>query len=287
MAHPTARDAARAVAIDHGACLRPIQLRRTNTETGQVDQILVPCGATLASVCPPCAERAKNLRASQCREGWHLDTEPILPAPQPDDEQTMWIEHRAEAQADRDRAAQAGEDTAELDELIEDLDHEVTRCGLRATPTPAPRGPAVTGPPATTPRHPRPAPAEDQPAHRGQDLHRPRREGVPPVDVPHPDVSQLRQGRRGRHPGRPDSYDYLGPRGTRCTSPRCSTGSSRTCAASSAKTCSTSPPSNPKGAWPRTRTSPCAARSPAAELRQMIAGHVHQVGWPLTDQVRF
>ena len=69
MAHPTARDAARAVAIDHGACLRPIQLRRTNTDTGEVDQVLVPCGATLASVCPPCAERAKNLRASQCREG--------------------------------------------------------------------------------------------------------------------------------------------------------------------------------------------------------------------------
>ena len=56
MAHPTARDAARAVCDHHGACLRPIQLRRTNTDTGQVDQVLVPCGATLAM----CARRARN-----------------------------------------------------------------------------------------------------------------------------------------------------------------------------------------------------------------------------------
>jgi len=34
------------------------------------DQVLVPCGHTLASVCPACAERATTLRAAQCREGW-------------------------------------------------------------------------------------------------------------------------------------------------------------------------------------------------------------------------
>ena len=72
LAHPTTRDAVRAVAENHGACLRPVQLRRINTETGQTDQVLIPCGATLASICPPCAERAKTLRAAQCAEGWHL-----------------------------------------------------------------------------------------------------------------------------------------------------------------------------------------------------------------------
>jgi Replication initiator protein, pSAM2 len=136
LAQPTARDAVRAVAENHGACLRPIQLRRTNTQTGEIDQVLIPCGATLASVCPPCAERAKNLRAAQCREGWHLDTEPIPPAPPPDEVQAMWVEHRAQAQADRDHAAQAGEDTAELDELIEDLDREIKRSGLRGNADP-------------------------------------------------------------------------------------------------------------------------------------------------------
>ena len=41
-------------------------------------QVLVPCGHTLASVCPSCAERARTLRAAQCREGWHLEDEPDI-----------------------------------------------------------------------------------------------------------------------------------------------------------------------------------------------------------------
>jgi hypothetical protein len=136
MAQPTTRDAVRAVAENHGACLRPVQLRRTNTTTGEVDQVLVPCGATLASVCPPCAERAKNLRVGQCREGWHLDTEPITDPAPPDEVQAMWVERRAAAQADRDHAAQAGDDTTELDELITDLDQEINRSGLRGNADP-------------------------------------------------------------------------------------------------------------------------------------------------------
>src|SRR5262245_40963864 len=136
MAQPTARDAVRAVAENHGACLRPIQLRRTNTETGQVDQVLIPCGATLADICPPCAERAKQLPAGQCREGWHLDTEPIPPAPPPDEVQAMWVEHRAQAQADRDHTGATGQDTTELDELITDLDTEIRRSGLRGNADP-------------------------------------------------------------------------------------------------------------------------------------------------------
>jgi len=36
LAQPTTRDAVRAVAENHGACLRPIQLRRTNTDTGEI-----------------------------------------------------------------------------------------------------------------------------------------------------------------------------------------------------------------------------------------------------------
>jgi hypothetical protein len=49
LAHPTTRDAIRAVAEAHGACLHPIQLRRINTETREVEQVLIPCGATFAS----------------------------------------------------------------------------------------------------------------------------------------------------------------------------------------------------------------------------------------------
>ena len=73
LAMPLARDVVKDLAVEHGACIRPVQLRRTNLDTGTVDQVLVPCGHTLAIVCPACAQRAKTLRAAQCREGWHLD----------------------------------------------------------------------------------------------------------------------------------------------------------------------------------------------------------------------
>ena len=62
MAMPLARDVLRDVAVEHGACIRPVQLRRTSLDTGETEQVLVPCGHTLASVCPSCAERAKTLR---------------------------------------------------------------------------------------------------------------------------------------------------------------------------------------------------------------------------------
>ena len=83
-ARPLARDSIRKIAESYGGCLRPVQLRRTDTVTGQVDHVMVPCGATLAGICPPCAERAKALRAVQCREGWHLETEPDLTPAAPD-----------------------------------------------------------------------------------------------------------------------------------------------------------------------------------------------------------
>jgi Replication initiator protein, pSAM2 len=75
---PLARDVVKDLAVEHGACIRPVQRRRTNLDTGTVGQVLVPCGHTLASVCPACAQRAKTLRAAQCPEGWHLEAEPVI-----------------------------------------------------------------------------------------------------------------------------------------------------------------------------------------------------------------
>src|SRR5215471_11241168 len=90
MAMPLARDVVKDVAIEHGGCIRPIQLRRTDLTTGETEQVLVPCGHTLASVCPACAERAANLRMAQCREGWHLETEPDLEPDPATDNQQWW-----------------------------------------------------------------------------------------------------------------------------------------------------------------------------------------------------
>ena len=70
----------------------PVQLRRTDLATGQTEHVLVPCGHTLASVCPSCAERAKTLRAAQCREGWHLDHEPDHRARRPAPTTRQWLD---------------------------------------------------------------------------------------------------------------------------------------------------------------------------------------------------
>ena len=98
MAMPLARQVVKDLAAEHGACLRPVQLRRTEIDTGYVEQVLIPCGHTLASVCPSCAERARILRAAQCREGWHLDHEPVIdPDPATEDQRAL-VTDRAETQ---------------------------------------------------------------------------------------------------------------------------------------------------------------------------------------------
>src|SRR6266480_5037299 len=98
VAMPLARDSIRKIAEASGGCLRPVQLRRTDTQTGETTSLMVPCGATLASICPSCAERAKALRAAQCREGWHLQDEPDLTPAAPDEMQEFCLILRAEAQ---------------------------------------------------------------------------------------------------------------------------------------------------------------------------------------------
>jgi hypothetical protein len=134
---PLARDVVKDLAVEHGACLRPVQLRRTDLATGHTEPVLVPCGNTLASVCPSCAERARNLRAAQCREGWHLDAEPVIEPDQPTDEQRWWVEKRADAQAMRDQADRLGGGTDDLDELVAELDEEISEAGMRGNVLPA------------------------------------------------------------------------------------------------------------------------------------------------------
>ena len=131
MAMPLAREVAHDLAVEHGACIRPVQLRRTDLTTKAVEQVLVPCGHTLASVCPSCAERARALRAAQCREGWHLESEPATDPDPAREDQRWWIEQRADAQRLRDQAAEAGQDTTDLDALLTELDEEITKAGMR------------------------------------------------------------------------------------------------------------------------------------------------------------
>jgi hypothetical protein len=133
LASPLARDALRQVTQDRGGCIRPVQLRRTNLTTGEVTQVLIPCGSTFEVVCPACAKRAQGLRAEQCRDGWHLENEPPDHRPAPDDDQEFWLGLRARAQVLRDQAVATGQDTTELDQAIAELDDELTAAGIHGS----------------------------------------------------------------------------------------------------------------------------------------------------------
>jgi hypothetical protein len=133
---PQMLDVMRAVAVDYGVCTRPIAIRRVDLDTGEACVVDMPCGATLASKCSPCAERRKRLRMAQCRVGWHLESEPDLEPDVPTEEQRWLITFRADVQADRDAAAQAGHPTDDFDQVLDDIDEQLRALGVRGNPNP-------------------------------------------------------------------------------------------------------------------------------------------------------
>ena len=70
---------------------------------------------------------------------------------------------RADAQQTRDQAETAGQDTADFDELIRELDEEIAKSGVRGNVAPGPARPAAPVDPPP-PGRPGPAPAQGQPA---------------------------------------------------------------------------------------------------------------------------
>ncbi|WP_116247961.1 replication initiator [Nocardiopsis sp. FIRDI 009] len=139
LAQPLAREVAEQVAADHGVCIRPVSLRRTDIATGATEIVDVPCGSTLESRCPACARRKRSLRRTQCEEGWHLAAEPVVEPDPPSEVQRAWVEQRAVVTAERERLATSGEasaeDLARLDAAISDLDEEINASGLRGSVT--------------------------------------------------------------------------------------------------------------------------------------------------------
>ncbi len=130
---PLARRVVEAVAVDNGVCIRPLAMRRIDTTTGETSVHPVPCGATLASKCPACAEHARRLRMAQCKSGWHLDSEP-LPDPAPATEEMKALAMlRADLEAARSTAETDGTtvDVGEIDGLIDQVDAELAALGVR------------------------------------------------------------------------------------------------------------------------------------------------------------
>ena len=193
LAMPLAREVVHDLAVEHGACIRPVQLRRTNLDTGEMEQVLVPCGHTLASVCPSCAERARALRAAQCREGWHLETEPVIDPDPATEDQRWWIGQRAEAQRLRDQAASGRGRHGRPGRAPDRTGRRNHQRRDAREGAPGPAGAAAPLHPAP-PGCPRPAPPQGHQPDGREDLHRAGRQDVPAVDVPHPDLPQLRAG---------------------------------------------------------------------------------------------
>ncbi|MFI7585919.1 replication initiator [Spongisporangium articulatum] len=136
---PLAQDVVEAVAVSHGVCIRPVPMQVTDTTTGALSYVDVPCGATLASKCPSCAERARRLRVHQCREGWHLVEEPDLTPDAPNDVQQALMVERADITAARDHALSAGDELEALahSEALTDVDAALRHAGVRGQVDPA------------------------------------------------------------------------------------------------------------------------------------------------------
>ncbi|ABW14876.1 replication initiator protein [Parafrankia sp. EAN1pec] len=141
MRTPLARQVVETVAVENGVCVRPMAMRRTNLDTGETEIIPVPCGATLASKCPTCAEKARRLRMAQCKAGWHLDDEPLPDPDPPTDEAKTLAGFRADLETVRIDAERDGDaaGVAEIDELIGQVDEELNALGVRGKAAPEDR----------------------------------------------------------------------------------------------------------------------------------------------------
>ncbi|MET7398853.1 replication initiator [Dactylosporangium sp. NPDC005572] len=136
---PLAADVVKDMASEYGVCLRPVGLRRTDLTTGQTEIIDVPCGATREDKCPPCAQRARRLRKTQIREGWHRADEPA-PAPRPaTEEHRALISLRAHLEYFRDQAVRESkwDQVGEVDDATREVEEAIAAEGLRGTVAPS------------------------------------------------------------------------------------------------------------------------------------------------------
>jgi hypothetical protein len=141
MRQPRARKVLQTLAERHGLCVRPVTLRRTDTHTGQTEIVEVPCGATLAAKCKPCAERGRRLRIQQIREGWHLAEEPTVPVQRPGEDVLSLVRLRAHLEFERAEAQRSSQwdQVPDIDAGIVEVEDALSMAGLRGHLTPADR----------------------------------------------------------------------------------------------------------------------------------------------------
>jgi hypothetical protein len=140
---PLATDVVKAAAEQHGVCVRPFTMEVGDRETGELRYVAVPCGSTVESVCGPCARKARALRITQCREGWHLTEEPDFTPDAPTGDHKALLTLRADLFTAFKRAMVDG-DLDEAEDLREEIartDEELRQEGMRGR-LPSPDAPA-------------------------------------------------------------------------------------------------------------------------------------------------
>ncbi|MFE5283880.1 replication initiator [Nocardia sp. NPDC056611] len=129
---PNLAEIAEAAAEKYGVCKRPIPMRAFDPDTGESKYVGAACKSTVASVCPSCAAKARALRYTQCREGWHLPEEPVRQRNTPSEHQQALLTARADMFAGYTDARDKGDQEAAdgFREVIADLDRELRALGL-------------------------------------------------------------------------------------------------------------------------------------------------------------
>nr|WP_236707263.1 MULTISPECIES: replication initiator [unclassified Frankia] len=98
-----------------------------------------PSGSTAVQDGSP--DRSRRLRMAQCKTGWHLDDEPIPDPDPPSDDAKALAVLRADLEEARGEVLAAGDlgQVGEIDELIGQVDRELSDLGVRGRIAPADR----------------------------------------------------------------------------------------------------------------------------------------------------
>jgi hypothetical protein len=101
---PLTLDVVKAAAEHHGVCTRPVVREVVDLDTGEVRIVAVRCNSTQASKCQACADRNRKSRMAQCREGWHLEQEPVAEREAPSSDQVELVTYRSDLTAEYRKA---------------------------------------------------------------------------------------------------------------------------------------------------------------------------------------
>src|SRR5918997_4181354 len=135
---PLSADVAQVLAEQHGVCIRPLAMHRIDTTTDRNDIVPIPCGSTREDHCRPCAEKGRRLRMAQCREGWHLDTEPVTDRVIPSEEHKELMAARADLLAAYTECKSNGDEISceQIADSVAALDTKLRAAGVRGRLTP-------------------------------------------------------------------------------------------------------------------------------------------------------